>query len=476
MLLVLGLAAACMAVSSQSLWIDEAESAVITLQPTVHGVWQALYADHSSNMQMPLHFIYFRLWSGIFGGSEFSLRASNIPWFFLGFFSIFHFLRRDRVFRDVTLLVFCLHPFVWYYLNEARPYAMELSGAMLVCGALYEAMERPDEPLTPSWWWLYGLGLLILCGSTVVGVPWAGCVTLLLLTLPAFRRSFSRAVIPALVYVPLLLVLAVYLAWTFKEKVRNAYLPTTFASGLSVFYELLGFLGLGPGRNDLRINSIPAIRPYLVPLACLGIPLAAGLVVACRQGFCLTRRQLVSVLLVTGIPTALMFALGVLRHSRMLARHFTPLFPFLLAAEACAVLLLWRKGRLPGRIAAGLIIASLACSSIEVRVAPRHKRDDYRSAAMAARDALARGETVWWAAELRGAIYYHVPIGDTPEAARLTDGLPPNFGTPPDEIVLSKPDLFDPDGSLAAYIASHNYVPVIRWQSFTIWRKAPAGT
>ena len=478
LLLILGVAVACVAISSQSFWIDEAGSAVISLQPTLRDAWNALYAEHSSNMQLPLHFIYFRIWSDIFGGSEYAFRASNLPWFFLGFFSILHFLRRNLPFRDVTLLVFCLHPFIWYYLNEARPYAMELSGAMLVCGALYQAMERPDELLPASWWWLYAFGLVILCGSTLVGVPWAGCVTLLLITLPGFRRSVARAVIPALVFVPLLLLLAVYFAWTFKEKVRNAYLPTTFASALSVFYELLGFVGLGPGRNDLRIHSVSAIRPYLLPLACLAIPLAAGLAFACRRRFGLSRRQLGSLLLVAGIPTALTLTLGVLRHARMLARHFTPLFPFLLAAVACAVLLLWKKGGLPGRIAAGLIVICLACSSVEIRFAARHKRDDYRSAAAAARDTLAQGKTVWWAADPAGAIYYHVPIssrGEVPAEALSTYALPPKFTSPPDEIVLSKPDLFDFDGSIAAFIASHHYIQVARLQSFTIWVKPPAG-
>jgi hypothetical protein len=477
-LLVLAVAAGCFALSTQSLWIDETEQAVIVLHSTLRGCWNALYMDHTSNIQMPLHFLYLWGWVRLFGGSEVALRASNIPWFFIGFFSISHFLRRHPGLRNVTLLIFCLHPFVWYYLDEARPYVMELSGAFLVFGALFDAMDQPGAPLPVSWWWLYGSGLFILCGATVVGVPWAMVVTLFLITLPAFRRSLHRSVAPALVFIPLLILLALYFAWTFREKFRSASLPMTLPSMLSVFYELLGFLGLGPGRTDLRSNSVSATAPYLVSLAFLGIPLASGFIIAARRRFCLTFGHFIFILLLTGIPVTLTFALGFLRHARMLGRHFTPLFPFILLAQACAVALLWKTGRPLGRIAAVLIVISLAASSIELRLAPRHAKDDYRSAAAAARQALAQHKIVWWAAEPTGAEYYQLPLGgpDLPGSAFSVYGMPAYFASPPDEVFLSKPDLFDNSGQLSAFLTVHHYFPAARWQGFTLWKKPPPGT
>jgi hypothetical protein len=207
----------------------------------------------------------------------------------------------------------------------------------------------------------------------------------------------------------------------------------------------------------------------------LGVPLAYGLLFAARRRFCLTSRQFITILLITSAVSGITFALGFLRHARMLARHFSPLFPFVLMAQAVAVLLLWKNGRLPGRIAAVLIVFALACSSIEVRLASRHAKDDLRSAAAAARQALAQGKTVWWAGSPDGARFYKLPIAfqETPGAARLIYGLPATFTAPPDEIIFSKPDIFDPNGTLAPFIAAHHYFPAGQWQSFTLWQKSP---
>jgi len=113
-------------------------------------------------------------------------------------------------------------------------------------------------------------------------------VTLLLAMLPNVRRSFSRAVVPAMVFVPLMILMGIYFAWTFQEKARNAYLLMTVPSMFSVFYELFGFLGLWSGRNELRVHSISSTPPFLVPLALFAILLAYGLVVAARRRFGLT--------------------------------------------------------------------------------------------------------------------------------------------------------------------------------------------
>jgi len=116
-LIVLACIVACVAVSSQSLWVDEAETALKAVPPTLRGWWQALDGEHNSNMQLPLYMIYIWSWARIAGLSELALRAANIPWFLLGFYAIARSLRRQPGLRWATLLLYCVHPFVWYYLN-----------------------------------------------------------------------------------------------------------------------------------------------------------------------------------------------------------------------------------------------------------------------------------------------------------------------------------------------------------------------
>ena len=473
-LLLLACAAACLAVSSQSYWIDEAQTATKAIQPTLHSWWAALDGEHNSNMQLPLYMVYIWGWARLFGASEMALRAANIPWFFAGFFAIRHFLRRRSALRDATLLLYCLHPFVWCYLNEARPYLMQLAGALLVSGALFVALEEPEEALPSSWWWLLGAGIMLLCGAGILGIPWIIGITLLLLQVPGFRRSIFRSGMPALcLFAPLLGVLAVYFAWTIKEKVSPGQYAMNGASMLSVFYEQLGFLGLGPGRDDLRMHALSGITSYLLPLALLGIPLAWALMLAARERFGLPPRRMVSILLLVVSPVVLVFALGFLKHARILARHLMPLFPFILVAQAYAILLLWKSNRPLARAGAVLIVLALAASSLEVRFAFRHSRDDYRDAAASANKAVAAGKKVWWVAADQAAVIYHLPLSsrDEPGTAWLLYGLPSTVTTPPDEIFLSKPDLTDRDGTVSAYIAAHHYRPAATWQAFTLYEK-----
>jgi len=481
-LLLLAVAVACLAINSQSLWIDEAQTALKAIPPTLRGWWHALDYEHNSNMQLPLYMYYIWAWARLFGYSEVALRAANIPFFFLGFFAIAFFLRRHPRLRSITLLVYCLHPFVWFYLNEARPYIMQLSGALLVTGALFEALDTGDEPLSAAWWWLFPCGIFILCGSGLLGVPWAIALSIPLCFRPGFWSSMTRAGrSPLLFFGPALLLLALYFAWTIEQKIGAGYRSMNLAAIASVFYDQVGFIGLGPARADLRPSSVFAtgtvslapLLPYVIPIALLALPLAWALFIAARQSFGLSRSRLITALCVSILPAVIIFALGYIRGVRMLGRHLTPLFPFILLAQAFAILLLWKNGRPLHRIAAALILFSLTFSSLQLRFNPRHGKDDYRSAAAVAAAALAQGKVVWWAASSDGAAYYRLPTvpTDVPGYARLI-GPPPGSTTPsPDLVVISKPDLTDPDGVVIQYIAARHYRIIDTFPSFTIWSR-----
>lgn len=468
-------AVACMAISSESFWIDEAETALKAVAPTLHGAWRVLYAEHNSNMQLPAYMLYIWAWARLFGVSEIGLRAANLPWFFLGIFAIVHFLRRHPGLRSATLLLYCLHPFLWFYLNEARPYVMQLSGSLLVAGALFTGLEEEANAFGSAWWWLFASGLAILCSASMLGIPWAAGVVILLIRRPGFCRSSLRAGRASLLlFVPFFVALAIYYIWTIKDKVGPGYLTMNLSSVLAVVYEQLGFLGLGPGRAELRTASFSILGPYILPLSLLGIPLAWGLFPAARRRFGLSAACLRSVFVLTATLVCLTFALGFIGHARILGRHLTPLFPFVLVGQAYALGLLWKSRNRVNRAAAGLIVIALALSSIELRFAARHSKDDYRAAAAAAVQDLAQGKTIWWGASPDGATYYHLPIVTgyaAPGAVLWVTRLPTHFATAPDLIFLSKPDLYDTDGSLSAFIAAHHYSRVAAYQSFMVWQK-----
>ena len=68
---------------------------------------------------MPLYMFYVWGWARLFGSSEWSLHAANVPWFIAGAVAfILAFPPGDR--RRVTAAcVVLLCPFAWYYLDEA---------------------------------------------------------------------------------------------------------------------------------------------------------------------------------------------------------------------------------------------------------------------------------------------------------------------------------------------------------------------
>ena len=80
LLLVLGaLVIGALALTNQSLWIDEGNSAAKALQPSLARWWTTLVAEKGSDLQMPFYMFYLWAWCKAFGTSEIALRSANVP-------------------------------------------------------------------------------------------------------------------------------------------------------------------------------------------------------------------------------------------------------------------------------------------------------------------------------------------------------------------------------------------------------------
>ncbi|HEX4085878.1 MAG TPA: hypothetical protein VHY22_13275, partial [Chthoniobacteraceae bacterium] len=418
--LLAGMLVALVAVSNDSLWIDELGTAVISMPSTLHGWWQAIYTVHNSNLQLPLYMLYIWAWVRMAGISALALRDANIPWFLLGLWAIYHFLKRHPRLRFFTVLLYCVHPFVWYYLSEVRPYTMQLGGELLAYGAFFQALDEPEKPLTASWWWLFLAGIFLLCAVGLLGVPWAAAVCLCMLMRRDFLSSAFRSGLPAvLVVAPALLALAVYYAWTLQTDARPTISNMRLTSILFVFYEQLGFVGLGPGRLEIRSSGVRVFLPFIPALCGLGLPLAYAIACGAAEGFGIPKSKRIAIFLAVLIPCAAIFALGYLKHFLVLGRHLMPMFPFLLLAVAFALHRLWDGGRLINRVVVVLVFAGLTASAMECRFAYRHRRDDYCDAAAIVKSALAHGERVWWAGDFGATVYYHLPLSYTLQGGNL---------------------------------------------------------
>ena len=488
-----GMALACvipfLAVSTQSFWIDEALTALKAAQPNLAGWWHQMVAEKMSDLQMPLYMSYAWGWARLFGTGEWALRAANLPWFIGGLLAFaFSFRGADRM---LAASVGGLSSFAWFYLDEARPYAMQIGVSLgLVASLRFLHGGGGIRQTRACWAWAFCAGVAILAGTSLLGFLWSGAALAVAVAGVGWARLVEvgkAARFAWLTLVVWLVGLAVYYVWTMRLGARASAMGTTNLQNAGfVGYELLGFGGLGPGRLEIRESGLAAFRAHWLPLAAYGglagVLLGAGLVSLWRQD----RRRLLWVGLVILATGACLLGAGWAMHFRVLGRHCAPAQAGVLVLLVTGAATLTRRRDWWLRFAVcGFLLAS-AGACLSARFAARHLKDDYRAAAAHARAALEAGQDVWWSADLHGAAFYGLPVSESPtepgRAIALLNRSVDAVGALrlPDMVVCSKPDLYDAQGAVARRLAEAGWQPATNFPAFTVWqpkganRSAPA--
>lgn len=471
--LALGLLIAAIAISDQSLWIDEANSAVKASQADWSRFVEKLLQDHGSDSQMPLYMAWLWAWEKLFGHSELALRWANAPWFLLACLAILIGLPERRW---INLLLMGVNPFVWYYLNEARPYTMQYGGAVLLAlGIVQLTRVASSDSSKLLGIWLLSCGAVLTGGASLLGMPFVG-IALLVGLFAAYKNRINGCGY----YLPLVSAVVIIAGLSFYYFLRllggsGATLNTSGTALNLIFcaYELFGFAGIGPGRVDLRSDAISALLHFKWPLCLATLLLIPGMAITLlRERQRPTLNQLTIWAMYVGIPLIFILLVGVFRDFRVLGRHLTPLLPCLLLALGSCNL----KSHL-ARIGMVSVIGVWLCSALMLRFEPRHAKDDYRGAAAVALRALAEGETVLWAANSEAAEYYKVPLSTTPQkdhalyfaAWEWAPASPRSLV--PEVVILSKPDLYDSKGLVREAVAREGRTAIKSLQAFQIWKK-----
>jgi len=473
----------CLGVTRQSLWIDEATTAWLASH---QDPWRLLgtLADGReilSESLMPLFTGYIWTWSRLFGTGEQALRAANIPFAILlvatlGWTS-------SRLFsRPLLWLVLCFCPFIWFYMNEARPYVavMACSAVALAAVLAYFADPNGYSNTAP---WLFFSALFVGCGFHLFGGLVIPAVIVIVLAEIRTRKHTWAGICrdwrtPLSVSLPLFLLLGGYFIWIVYRGAGGERGQAGPGNLVFAMYEFGGFQGFGPPRNQLRADpTLHALEPYFSLLAAGTIAWLALFALLFRRVLAKWKEdgawRLAAALLVT---IGLFFAGARAVDFRFWGRHLAACLPLFLFAllEAAGRPPQSKRQRAIEAAAFTLLAVAWLVSDYRLAFLPEYGKDDFRSATSIALDEARRsgGTIVWVADGLAGRYYgleYQRATWDAPWFVRGKAVLGKNWtraqvagwlasGAHGSEIilVLSKPDLNDRHGAWAAAIRSMN--------------------
>lgn len=433
LLAILALAVGAMFISRQSFWMDEAGPAFKALLPTLKDWWAMTLRLGGSDVQMPVYMFLLWAWEKVAGPGEFILRAINLPWLVLAVLA----LRRVRWWPLVCLT----SPFVLYYVGELRPYAMQIGASSLAAAGLIRAGNQAPDSKPLAGLHHIACGSLLLCLASLTSAVWAGGLWLGILIMrtdwlkrPAFWLQVSPWAL-----------LAVGTAGFYVFTLMEGYQAAGMESGsvLSVFfgfYEIIGLLGLGPGRDELRV-SVKSVLPWLpVIIPAFALVFAAWFCGMKTWVKSTPKRTVLAIACMVILPVLLLTVVGLIKDFRVLGRHLSPAIPAVLLPIALAL-----EGRSWGKAGRAIAVAGVCCglaSALSLRLSSRHERDDFRQASAIAIDHLTKGQSVWWQSDMNAMRYYAYLKGGMRlvMAVQHLEAAPPSL-LMADVIILNRPEL-----------------------------------
>jgi uncharacterized membrane protein len=482
--LILFVALSLVAVSAQSFWIDELSTMHFANRASIREVWNELVRLRWPEIQAPFYMLYIWGWTKVFGSGEWIVRFAGVPWFVLGAVCFVTSWRgnAERVFASLAIMI---SPFVWFYLDEARLYSMQLGLAFSVAGALIRlARDGADQAsLPPRWFHIFCLSNVLLSMVNVLGMIWASAALLLFVFVIPFKLAIVRARESWLITLLSLVCLGtfgIYYVWTRRLGISPTDVGRTdWRSICFIFYEQLGFNGLGPGRLALRQEGVSALKPWLGALVGYGAVLAVVLAAAtCQLIKDKKGRILLLVLISAAFPASFLILMGSIAHFRVLGRHFTPFATAIIILIAIGTLELWKKRKSWAKVVCSIFLVLSAVSCLAQRFGYRHAKDDYRGAACIAVAKLNQAQSVWWNAAPMGGEYYKVPTSSTiasPGQALMILSPGPGFDkqlAKPDIVIMStKSDIYDHYGNLASFLSRECYLRVQQLSAFAVFQR-----
>ena len=251
--------------------------------------------------------------------------------------------------RPNAWLILCLSPFVWFYMNEARPYIAVMAFAAVAMVAELAYLMYPAK--------LSGVCSLVLPDgfASLLGQPHPRSTPDPVSDYPVCDQHLeptgeSEDLSAGLVssappsFLPAFLALGAFFFWTSRFGVNMKRADPGIANLAFVFYEFCGFAGLGPSRDELRENPhVHALVGYW-PWLLIGVAAAIAVGWSVLRTTPDKRSRTLAISLLAGLSIAFMVAK--IAHFQLLGRHVAVFFPllFILLLSLSPIPALRRRG------------------------------------------------------------------------------------------------------------------------------------
>lgn len=491
---------AVLAVTRQSIWMDEGYTVWFAAHQKLSSFFPALIGAPGStgDPQMLFYLLYMWGWTKIFGYSEFALRAANIPFFVILLVAVSWATWKLAGAANLWVVA-CLSPFVWFYLNEARPYVALMAFAAGTIVSLMAYLLEPTKYRRKAPWiclvsLLFAWGTHILAAFLVPAL--AVLVAAAAIETPELKKTLLRDWLRPVVFsAPLYLALGGFYGWTSSHGVNKEVGDPGILNLGFIFYEFLGFAGLGTPRLELRENPIvQTLTPYAGLLLLGALPLVAMCLALLRS-----RPPKLVLPLLASLCAGMAVALGVskIEHFQVLGRHVAVFAPLLLIT-----ILYWlgqhisQTRRTTAIAALSGIVMMWAVSDARLVFMPKYRKDDVREAAKIADAASKKGARILWVADTYSAEYYGVTAIRSEQPA--TNVMGKELGRPvtveaidaqnwssdvaskfidcsasPTVLVVSRSDLFDKQGVWRTLVEQRHASEVASIPAFSIYEFEP---
>jgi len=409
-----------LAVNSWSLWVDEANTAVICSVASFSDLINLFqkYLTSGSIPQQPGFVISLWLWVKVFGNSEYALRFPNIIYMLILFGYTFSLIKsnittkNEKLFLILVLAMTFLNPFILYNMNEARAnIATFFFSFMALLNLLFYYKKKRD-------YFLILCFLFVFLGSFFNMLFLFAFIGLILIALFLSENIWSELkenIKTVSVFIVFMLPLIFYYLYTiYVGGGGQRETPGLGNIGFSI-YEFLGFSGLGPARDTLREinqNSTFSTLVYsLIGYAGLIIPLIISyfiliVYVVKNEGFKVIIKN--KFLIAFCCAFILFFIVAFIVKFRFWGRHLIFLLPFQIffIAELLKSVILGKNNIT--KFIIPLLFIMLSISSYRIIYNPEYKKEDAKLAAFECKKLVLQGESIIWLFDEDEGKYYEI--------------------------------------------------------------------